>query len=132
MGAQQSLVSTLKNDFELVIRASKELEHLLKTAFGAPAVDASGRPNGLRDLIRTARIPGTTEALPVELQRKLRMLGTVRNRLVHDYGYDAIAGRKSFIKAFVSAEAELHDLLRGSHERATGGGDGGGRFCIVS
>ncbi len=48
MGASQSN-SYLKytNDFELVVRATKDLEHLLETEFGAP----SGREKGLNDKV---------------------------------------------------------------------------------
>ncbi len=48
MGASQSN-SYLKytNDFELVVRATKDLEHLLETEFGAPC----GREKGLNDKV---------------------------------------------------------------------------------
>ena len=39
-----------KNDFELVIRATKDLEHLLETQFDAP----SGNSVGLHDKVNTS------------------------------------------------------------------------------
>jgi hypothetical protein len=132
MGASQSFINTTKNDFELVIRASKELEHLLKSEFGAAAANADGRPNGLQGLIETACVPGTREPLPDALRRKMRLLGTVRNKLVHEYAYDAIEGRQVFIEAFVSAEAELKDMVIQARKKAAeAAGEEGGRRCIV-
>jgi hypothetical protein len=49
MGAAQSSTSYTRysNDFELVIRATKDMEHLLESKFGAP----SGKQVGLHDKI---------------------------------------------------------------------------------
>ena len=50
MGASFSSTSSYlqyKNDFELVIRATKDLEHLLETGFNSP----SGKTVGLHDKI---------------------------------------------------------------------------------
>jgi hypothetical protein len=48
---QSSQISQIKNDFELVIRATKELEWLLEEHFRAP----SGKEFGLHDKITAAR-----------------------------------------------------------------------------
>ncbi len=135
MGASQSFINTTKNDFELVVRASKELEHLLKTEFGAGAANSDGRPCGLQGLIETACVPGTRQPLPESLRRKMRLLGTVRNKLVHNYAYNAIEGRQVFIEAFVSAEAELKDMVlraKAAAAAATKSEGGGGSRCVVS
>lgn len=128
MGGQQSFINTTKNDFELVIRASKELENLLKTEFGAEERDASGRPNGLHALIDSACIPGTREPLPDRLKRTMRLLGAVRNKLVHNYTYNEIEGRQSFVEAFVAAEAEMKAMVM----QAKGVTDGSGKSCVIS
>ena len=112
MGAHQSFIHSTKNDFELVIRASKELEHILKTEFGSPEKDHQGKPNGLQALIYSARVPGTNQALPEPLQRKMRLLGTVRNKLVHNYSYNAIERRQEFIQAFVEAESQMKQMIK--------------------
>lgn len=51
MGQSSSRIVDIKNDFELVVRASKELEHLLETHFQAP----SGKMVGLHEKIGAAR-----------------------------------------------------------------------------
>jgi hypothetical protein len=62
MGASQSATSYTRfgNDFELVIRATKDLEYMLETEFGAP----SGKTVGLHDKIshaeRTVGLSGHT------------------------------------------------------------------------
>lgn len=57
------------NDFELVIRVTKDLDHLLETEFGAP----SGRDVGLHDKITYAQ---QTASLSPGTVRKLRYLVT--------------------------------------------------------
>ena len=60
MGHNHSSLSRCKNDFELVIRATKELEWLLETHFNAP----SGKDHGLHDKITHARDRTTGQPLP--------------------------------------------------------------------
>ena len=87
-------ISRTKNDFELVIRATKELEWILETQFGAP----NGKTVGLHDKISAARIPGSQQPLPEAVTRKMRKLVTIRNSLVHDREVNAIADRQGFVK----------------------------------
>ena len=87
-------ISRTKNDFELVIRATKELEWILETQFGAP----NGKTVGLHDKISAARIPGSEQPLPEAVTRKMRKLVTIRNSLVHDREVNAIADRQGFVK----------------------------------
>ena len=63
-------ISRTKNDFELVIRATKELEWILETQFGAP----DGKTVGLHDKISAARIPGSGQPLPEAVTRKRVLL----------------------------------------------------------
>ena len=68
MGASFSSTSTYlqyKNDFELVIRATKDLEHLLETGFDAP----SGKTVGLHDKISAVQ---TSHGLSEDTVKKLR------------------------------------------------------------
>ena len=69
MGATQSQPSYrhYKNDFELVIRATKDLEHLLETQFGAP----SGKKDGLHDKITYAEQQANLSADTVKKMRYL-------------------------------------------------------------
>ena len=87
-------ISRTKNDFELVIRATKELEWILETQFGAP----DGKTMGLHDKISAARIPGSEQPLPEAVTRKMRKLVTIRNSLVHDREVNSIADRSGFVK----------------------------------
>ena len=105
MGAGQSAISQCKNDFELVVRATKELEFLLETHFGAP----SGKEHGLHDKITAARHDG--RPLPDTLQRQMRKLVTIRNKLVHDRDFNAIPERSEFAASFDSVEKELKRML---------------------
>eukprot|EP01080_Neovahlkampfia_damariscottae_P004046 gene4046-7335_t len=84
------------NDFELVIRLSKELEYLLETHF-----DSHGK--GLHEKITNAK------NLPIKLQKKMRYVATVRNKLIHDRDFNKI-DRTAFIKIFKEAKSELEEL----------------------
>ena len=95
MGAGASKISKCRNDFELVIRATKELEWLLETHFRAP----DGKDHGLHDKITAARDP-QGNPLPPAVVRKMRKLVTIRNALVHDREYNAIDDRAAFARGF--------------------------------
>ena len=71
MGLSQSKTSYLQytNDFELVIRSTKDLEHLLETEFGAQ----STKQDGLHDKITHAQ---NTAGLSTDTVKKLRYLVT--------------------------------------------------------
>lgn len=102
---QASLLSNVNNDFELVIRATKELDYLLESHFNAP----SGKDVGLHEKIGAATSRG--QKLPQQLIKKMRYLVTVRNKLVHDRNYNAIEQRSDFIQSFNQIEAELKALI---------------------
>ena len=96
-----------KNDFELVIRATKDLEYLLETGFDAP----SGKTVGLHDKITAAQ---NSHGLSQETVKKLRYLVTIRNKLVHDHDFNALPDRVHFAKSYDSVEKELREKLKGS------------------
>ena len=98
MGAGSS-IARIRNDFELVIRASKEMEWLLETHFGAP----TGKDCGLHDKISRART-SQGKPLPDDLVRKMRYLATIRNKLVHDRDFNAIPDRAAFVSGFDTVE----------------------------
>jgi len=109
MGASYSSTSYQQytNDFELVIRATKDMEYLLETQFNVP----TGKNVGLHDKISAAQI---SHNLCPDAVKKLRYLVTVRNKLVHDHEFNALPDRKHFAKSYESVERELQDILRGS------------------
>ena len=107
MGTGSSKISACKNDFELVIRATKELDWLLETHFNAP----SGKTVGLHEKISAARKPSDGQPLPDKIQKRMRYLVTIRNQLVHDRAVNAIPDRASFAAGFEEVEKELQDML---------------------
>ena len=104
MGQGHSIVHC-RNDFELVIRASKELEFLLESSFHA----SGGKQSGLHEKISSARQP-SGKPLPDGLVRKMRYLATLRNKLIHDRECNSIPDRAGFIKSYSEAIEELKDL----------------------
>lgn len=97
------------NDFELVIRVSKELEYVLVAHFAA-----SGK--GLHEKISSA------VGLPPALVRRMRYLATIRNKLIHEYGFDALPDRARFLADFNASRAELAALITARTQQAHGGG----------
>ena len=85
-----------KNDFELVIRATKDLEHLLETGFGAP----SGKNVGLHDKITAAQ---TSHGLSP---------GTVKHCDIWSR-FNALPDRAHFARSYDGVERELKEKLRG-------------------
>ena len=93
------------SDIDLAINSSKRLESLLEQKLGA-----SGR--GLHE-----KVSSVEARLPRELARKLRLVATVRNKVVHESDYKKIDDRKAFVKACKEAERELK-TLGGGNRRA--------------
>jgi len=111
MGANQSVTPVTtqsylqyKNDFELVIRATKDLEHLLETQFGAP----SSKEDGLHDKITHAQ---ESADLSKETVNKMRYLVTIRDSLVHDHRFNKLPDRRKFALIYDSVEEELKEVL---------------------
>lgn len=106
---QSNSIARYSNDFELVVRATKGLEHLLEAHFGAP----SGKTVGLHDKINAARDPAGLP-LPAAMQKRMRYLVTIRNKLVHDRDFNAIPDRADFARSFDEVEAQLNAMLKAS------------------
>ena len=104
-GASSS-ISTVKNDFELVVRATKELEWLLETKFGAPR----DKTVGIHEKISVARTP-TREPLPDNVKKRMRYLVTIRNQLVHERDVNAIPDKAAFAQGYQEVERELKAIL---------------------
>lgn len=95
-----------ENDYELVIKASKELEYVLEHHFGATG-------KGLHEKISSA-----SPFLPnPSIVKNMRYLATIRNQLVHQRGFDAIPDRPSFIRLFRSSITELEQILEQRQKR---------------
>lgn len=101
-------VAATRNDYELVIRASKDLEYILEAYLGA-------RGKGLHE-----KCTSVQHLVPKDLQKKIRYLATIRNKLVHERGFNHIPDRGRFIQSYLTAEQQLKDILR-QHGRIKGG-----------
>ena len=99
------------SDIDLAIGCCKRLESLLEKKLGA-----TGR--GLHE-----KVSSVEARLPRELVRKIRLVATVRNKVVHEADYTAIDDRKKFLLASKEAEREL---------KAIGGGAGKPRWLLVT
>ena len=81
------------SDIDLVITRSQRLEQLLEHDFAA-----TGR--GLHE-----KVSSVADALPQDLVRKLRLVATVRNKVVHENPH--IDDKPRFLSAADEAEREL-------------------------
>jgi len=86
------------SDIDLAVSSSKRLESLLEMKLGA-----TGR--GLHE-----KVSSVEGKLPRELVRKIRLVATVRNKIVHESDYQNIDHRKEFVDACKQAERELKAL----------------------
>jgi hypothetical protein len=86
------------SDIELVINRTKALEALLEHGLGATG-------KGLHE-----KVTSVQAKLPESLVRKLRFAATLRNKLVHDAGYQQLDDRPAFERVCAEAEAELRAM----------------------
>ena len=88
------------SDIDLALSRCKRIEQRLRHNY---RVD--GR--GLHELVDAAK---AKNGLPTPLVRKLRLIATVRNKIVHDADYTKIEDRRGFVRACDEAERELDEL----------------------
>ncbi len=88
----------MPSDLDRVIKASKRLESLLATRLGATGKGLHEKVSSIEREID----PGTVA--------DLRAVATVRNRLVHEDGYDRIENRGEFLARAKRAEKALERL----------------------
>jgi hypothetical protein len=101
------------NDFELVIKTSKEIEYILEAEF-----KATGK--GLHE-----KVSSVSSQLPPKLCKRLRFLATIRNRLIHERGFDAIPDRANFIAAFEESKTEIAAVLQERNSKHA-------HICVIS
>ena len=92
------------SDIDLAINNCKRLESLLEQKLGA-----TGR--GLHE-----KVSSVENRLPRELVRKLRLVATVRNKIVHEADYKNIDDRNKFLQASKEAEKELEAIGGGAKQ----------------
>ena len=90
----------IMSDTELAITRAKALETLLEEALGA-----AGR--GLHE-----KVTSVEGRLPQPLVKKLRFVATVRNKIVHEAGYQKLDDRDGFVRACDEAEAQLRAMTK--------------------
>ena len=106
------------SDIDLAVSRSLKLEQLLEREFRA-----SGK--GLHQ-----KVSSVERRLPATLVRKLRLVATVRNKVVHESG--AIEDRGRFVEAADQAERELTELAARGRGQRRGGRSGWWRWTLVA
>merc|ERR1712241_416925 len=90
MGQQHSnSIATIENDYELAIKISKDLEDLL-VVLGAEG-------GGLNEKIS---ICADDNILTPQILRDIRYIAYIRNKLIHEIGYDELPNREKFIERY--------------------------------
>jgi hypothetical protein len=84
------------SDIDLAVTRSQRLEQMLERDFGA-----SGK--GLHQ-----KVSSIADSMPDDLVRKLRLVATVRNKVVHESG--RIEDKSRFLEAADAAERELKQI----------------------
>jgi hypothetical protein len=95
----------MPSDLDRVIKLSKRLESLLATRLGATG-------KGLHEKVSSVE----TEVDPATVA-DLRAVATVRNRLVHEDGYDRVDNRRELLARGRRAEKALERLKAPGHRR---------------
>ena len=108
MGLGQSRFAHSSNDYELVIKSSKDLEFILERDFGA-----QGR--GLHE-----KISSVERELPGQLVRQMRYLATIRNKLIHERGFDSLPDRASLISSYEASALELENIIKSKNGQGSG------------
>ena len=107
------------NDFELVTRAGKEIEHILDSYF----LENCGKNVALPVKMRLART-ADGEALSASVQKRMKHLIRTRNQLVHKRDEHAIRHRRAFRQGLtavlreLAAEADRIELQRQASKQA--------------
>jgi hypothetical protein len=84
------------SDIDLAVTRSQRLEQMLERDFGATG-------KGLHQ-----KVSSIADSMPEDLVRKLRLVATVRNKVVHESG--RIDDKPRFLEAADAAERELKEI----------------------
>ena len=102
MGGSTSSLRYINNDFELVIRVTKELEQTLENDHGLTNMSLSQKINGMKDKISN------------HILKDMSNLSKWRNKLVHDPHVNSLEdlgiSRSEFLDKFERAQKELSSL----------------------
>ena len=95
-----SSISNIGNDFELAIKASKELEELL--------ADVGANGGGLNEKIQEV---SDHDMLDPQCVRDIRYIAYIRNKMIHEVGYDEIPNREKFINRYERTVTNIEEIL---------------------
>jgi hypothetical protein len=85
-------------DIELVVIRYKQIEAALETKFGAQG-------KGLHE-----KITSISKSIPTEDIKKMRYVATIRNKIIHEVGYDCVDDRGGFIKTCNMVDKHLQEI----------------------
>jgi hypothetical protein len=109
-------------DLNKIITSAKSIERILTEQFGG-----SGR--GMREKLDSARYP-----IPEPLKKRIAYLARVRNRCVHEEGYE-LEDTEDYVRKCASVCRELQEAhaiaVRVTRQRANKGSNAHPRFLIV-
>jgi hypothetical protein len=105
--SQHDIIKNSKNnDYELVIRACKELEYILEHDFEAQGRGLQAKISNAATL-RSSRNHGI-HVFSQDLVRDMRYIANIRHKLTHEHGFDApIPNRDAFEEAFTRSMSKL-------------------------
>jgi hypothetical protein len=96
------------NDFELVVKSAKHLEFLLENLFNAEGMSVHEKLDSLGPHV-----------LSTEILKQMRYLATIRNKMVHEPGFDALPDRDKFISCYENAVLEMERVSNSSASSST-------------
>mmetsp|Transcript_90 Transcript_90/g.98 ORF Transcript_90/g.98 Transcript_90/m.98 type:complete len:129 (+) Transcript_90:88-474(+) len=88
------------NDFELVVKCSKDVEYILESEFNATG-------SGLSEKLKSV-----DKDLPDYVKFKLHYIERMRDNLIHKQNYDKIPNRSDYIKTYNEVKVEMSDILK--------------------
>lgn len=100
--------SLIHNDFELVIRCAKEMEHVLRVLYD---FGKNEDKMGLGEMIRAVDERNLEPRLSKDLVKRIKHLNWMRNQLVHDRDCNKI-DRKDFVASWKQSEKELEKMMK--------------------
>lgn len=103
-----------RNDYELVIQTSKDLEHFLEEEFYCKGKGLHEKLNDFEIQYRNSAIfPNTTwQTIQKDLISPIRYLATIRNKLIHQVDFKKIPDRDVFIQKYEKAQSTLQFLAK--------------------
>lgn len=87
-------------DIEVVIIKSKHLESLLETGLGAQGRGLHEKVSSVAQYFQEAEL------------KKLRYVATIRNKIIHEVGYDKLDDRRGFLQNCAALERSIQTVIQ--------------------